>query len=232
MAWQHHFLVLPSRCIQVECRKVQDEAGEAVRATLNGFYPKSNSWLIHALQTQPIFRPQDTRDDNQLPSSFSTAPETRQIRANCCLTLTNLPKQCLEFDQSEAPGSNHVYGINCLIRRCMEGHLLVYVLIAAWKLAVMLGNDFSVRWDTERLREVGTVHMVAEEKQHWPDDGLAKLNIFNSFLSFFFLLTTMLFVTIEWLWVGRQTVLFICSPCTAHSNYHQFPFKPFRVSLQ
>lgn len=64
----------------------------------------------------------------------------------------------------------------------MEGHLLVYMLTAAGKLAVTPGEGFQ---RVPGHRRVGTVHTVAEEKQRWPDDGLAKLNIFYSFLSFF-----------------------------------------------
>lgn len=123
------------------------------------------------------------------------------------------------ISDDQTPGSNRSFGINCLIRRCAEGHLLVYVLITAWKLAVMLWERF-----LHVLR-----HRVAQKSWHsphgcWGKATLAKWRLGKAeqfdFFSFFAINNNAQSnnrTTPSW---GAG----VSSLYTVHWNYHQFPF--------
>lgn len=119
-------------------------------------------------------------------------------------------------------GANHLFGNDCLIRRCVEGHCV--------NCCGKVGSDARGRISAC----AGTQKSWHSPHGCWGETTLARWRLGKAehflFFSVFFLLlllTTMLIVIIE---VGRQAFLFICSPYMAHRNKHQF--KPIRVSLQ
>lgn len=189
MAWRHHFLVLLSRCIKVEFEKREMKQGRQRDRRWTAFIPfptADSSTHFRLNQFSGFRRPKTIISCRRAFPRLSKQDKSGQIVASDSDQSTKVVPRVRPISHDQTPGSKQLFGINCLIRRCMEGHLLVYVLIAAWTLVVMPWE-----WFHRVLR-----HRVAQKSWHSPHGywgkttlarwRLGKAEHFEFFSVFFF----------------------------------------------
>lgn len=163
MAWRHHFLVLLrlSRCIQVKFEKSERKPKRQRGWRSTAFIPftTADSFTHFRLnQFSGLRRPKTIISCRQAFPHLQKQDKSGRIVASDSDQSAKVVPRVRPISDDQTPGSNRSFAINCLIRRCTEGHLLVYMLIAAWKLAVMPWE-----WFLRVLR-----HRVAQKSWHSP----------------------------------------------------------------
>lgn len=136
MAWRHHFLVLLrlSRCIQVEFEKSERKPKRQRGRRSTAFIPfttADSSTHFRLNQFSGLRRPKMIISWRQAFPHLQKQDKSGRIAASDSDQSAKVVPRVRPISDDQTPGSNRSFGIHCLIRRCTEGHLLVYVLIAA-----------------------------------------------------------------------------------------------------
>lgn len=163
MAWRHHFLVLLrfSRCIQVKFEKSERKPKRQRGRRSTAFIPfttADSSTHFRLNQFSGLRRPKTIISWRQAFPHLQKQDKSGRIVASDSDQSAKVVPRVRPISDDQTPGSNRSFGINCLIRRCTEGHFGICA-----NCCLKVGSD-AVGMISAWLREVGTVHMDAEEK--------------------------------------------------------------------